>query len=102
MESLFNKASIYKTLRAGLIKPNPANPSIPMWTVEDFDTESPGTEYNRKTWEGKPALYGVGWRYRHENPLEEFRGMTVEEIDAKINPKFPEEVQVIDPKDFPT
>jgi hypothetical protein len=46
----------------------------------------------------------MGWKgLRHRNPLEEFRGMTKEEIDAKINPQFqPEEVQVIDPKDFPT
>ena len=104
MEPLFSKGSILKTLKEGLIKPNPANPSIPMWTVEDFDKESPGAKYARECWESKPALYGI--RYpgrRHENPLEEFRGMTQDEIREKLHPQFqPEEVQVIDPKDFPT
>ena len=105
MQPLFNRNSILKTLKEGLIKPNPANPDIPMWTVEDFDNESPGTKYIRECWESKPALYGLGYPgKRHENPLEEFRGMTKEEIDAKINPQFqPEEVQASpDPKDFPT
>ena len=104
MEPLFNKSSIYKTLREGLIKPNPANPERTMWTVEDFDKESPGAKYARECWESKPALYGI--RYpgkRHENPLEEFRGMTQDEIREKITPKpFEEKVEVIDPKDLAT
>ena len=43
MEPLIKKSSMTKLLKEGLIKPNPANPDIPMWTVEDFDNESPGT-----------------------------------------------------------
>ena len=43
------------------------------------------------------------WRRVYRNPLESFRGLTQEEIRAKLKPNALEEkVEVIDPKDFPT
>ena len=105
MERIFNRASIRKTLSEGLIKPNPANSSIPMWTVEDFDSPSPGTQYNMSCADNHPKSFPRGYQgIEHKNPLEDFRGMTLEQIDAKINPQFqPEAVQAApDPKDFQT
>ena len=105
MELLFNRTTIRNTLVNGLIKPNPANPDIPMWTVEDFDKPSPGTQYNIDCANNHPKSFPRGYQgIQHKNPLEDFRGMTLEQIDAKINPQFqPEEVQAgPDPKDFQT
>ncbi len=45
MKPLFDNAFIRQTLIAGLSKPNPANPDIPMWTLEDLDKPSPGWQY---------------------------------------------------------
>ena len=37
MERLFDQASLIKTLQDGLKKPNPKNPDLMMWTLEDLD-----------------------------------------------------------------
>jgi hypothetical protein len=74
-----------------------------MWTVEDFDTPSLGAQYNINSANNHPKSFPRGYQgIQHQNPLEDFRGMTIEEIDAKINPQFqPEVVQASpDPKDF--
>jgi hypothetical protein len=41
MKPIFDSASIRRTLIAGLSKPNPANPDIPMWTLEDGANNHP-------------------------------------------------------------
>ena len=105
MEQAFNSAAARKLLVDGLLKPNPANPNIPMWTVEDFDTEPNGFADARRIWEKHPACTKAGmiWNRIYTNPLEEFRGLTQEEIREKITPKpFEEKVEIIDPKDLPT
>ncbi len=102
LQRAFNRTTIRQTLVDGLIKPNPTNPSIPMWTVEHFDKPSPGTQYNIDCANNHPKAFPQGFQgILHENPLEEFRGLSIAEIDAKVNPQFqPEKVQVIDPHDL--
>ena len=104
MKRAFNAAASLRIIREGLIKPNPANPSIPMWTVEDFDEPTPHTKYNEQHAKENPSIYGPWKGVTHVNPVEEFRGMSLAEIDEKLHPQFtPEEVQASpDPKDFPT
>tara|TARA_R100001594_G_scaffold91507_1_gene125752 strand:+ start:684 stop:1013 length:330 start_codon:yes stop_codon:yes gene_type:complete len=105
MEKAFDSAATRKILVNGLLKPNPANESIPMWTVEHFDQEPEGVRYARETWEKHPACRkaGIMWSRVHKNPLDEFRGLTQDEIREKIIPQpFEEKVEVIDPKDLPT
>ena len=105
MEKAFNPAAARRILIDGLLKPNPANPDIPMWTVEDFDTEPIGVKHARETWEKHPACYKAGmmWTRIYKNPLEEFRGLTQDQIREKLAPPpFEEKVEVIDPKDLPT
>ena len=105
MQRAFDSAAALKLLSEGLLKANPSNPDVPMWTVEDFDEEPKGERYARETWEKHPACQkaGMPWRRVYRNPLESFRGLTQEEIRAKLKPNALEEkVEVIDPKDFPT
>ena len=105
MQRAFDSAAALKLLSEGLLKANPSNPDIPMWTVEDFDEEPRGLRYSRQTWEKHPACQKAGmiWKRIYKNPLESFRGLTQEEIQAKLRPNALEEkVEVIDPKDFPT
>ena len=102
MKRAFDAASTQKLIREGLIKPNPANPSIPMWTVEDFDEPTPGYKYNRRHADANPSIYGPWKGIEHVNPLEEFRGMTLTEIAERLHPHHEQKVEVIDPKDFPS
>jgi len=105
MQRAFDSAAALKLLSEGLLKANPSNPDVPMWTVEDFDEEPKGERYSRRIWEKHPACQkaGMPWRRVYRNPLESFRGLTQEEIRAKLKPNALEEkVEVIDPKDFPT
>tara|TARA_Y100000401_G_C8228191_1_gene176770 strand:- start:18 stop:338 length:321 start_codon:yes stop_codon:yes gene_type:complete len=105
MEKAFNSAASRRILVNGLTKPNPANPNVPMWTVEDFDEEPAGVKRAREEWEKHPACYkaGILWNRVYKNPLEEFRGLSVQEIKEKLAPKpFEEKVEIIDPKDLPT
>ena len=102
MDRIFNQKTIRQTLVNGLIKSNPSNTDIPMWTVEDFDQPSPGTQRCIETCNNHPSGFPRGYQgIQHKNPLEEFRGMSIEEIDAKVNPQYqPEKVQIIDPHDL--
>ena len=103
MDRIFNYKTIRQTLVNGLIKPNPSNTNIPMWTVEDFDQLSPGTQSCIDTCNNHPKGFPRGYQgIQYINPLEEFRGLSIEEIDAKINPQYysEEKVQVIDPHDL--
>tara|TARA_R100000781_G_C4030018_1_gene110294 strand:- start:351 stop:680 length:330 start_codon:yes stop_codon:yes gene_type:complete len=105
MEKAFDTAAAMKLLSEGLLKANPANPDVPMWTVEDFDKEPRGLRYSRETWEKHPACQkaGMKWKRIYKNPLESFRGLTQDQIRERLQPKpIEEKVEVIDPKDFPT
>ena len=47
MEPLFNNLrSIPLRLKKGLHTPNPANPKVPMWTLEDLDENAEGSRRN--------------------------------------------------------
>ena len=107
MEKAFDTAAAMNLLAEGLLKANPANPDVPMWTVEDFDKESRGERYARESWENHPLFKRAGlkskWSKPYKNPLESFRGLTQDQIREKLKPKpIEEKVEVIDPKDFPT
>ena len=42
MERLVDLGSLVRTLKAGLQKPNPANPERKMWTLTDLDKKTDG------------------------------------------------------------
>ena len=42
MERLVDIGSLFRTLKAGLHKPNPANPDRKMWTLTDLDKKTDG------------------------------------------------------------
>ena len=42
MERLVDLGSLVRTLKAGLHKPNPANPDRKMWTLTDLDKKTDG------------------------------------------------------------
>ena len=92
MESLFNNRSLILRLKKGLNSPNPANPNVPMWTLEDLDKLSPGSRYNIEQANKHLDIFPNGYQgVRHKNLARQ-----------DLAPEIPETVEVIDPKDFPT
>ena len=83
MKPAFDISSVRRTLRAGLTKPNPANPEIPMWTMEDLDTPSWGWKYNADTY---AKAHPLSPQPTHKNLLRE--------------PDISEHVEVINPRDL--
>ena len=100
MERAFDTAAAMKLLSEGLLKENPSNPNVPMWTVEDFDQEPRGLRHSRETWEKHPLYKRVGkkclWSKPYENPLEAFRGLTQSQIREKLKPKEIEAENIVD------
>ena len=92
MESLFNNRSLILRLKKGLNTPNPANPDVPMWTLEDLDEPSPGFKHNIEQANKHLDIFPNGYQgVRHKNLARE-----------TPPPEITETVEVIDPKDFPT
>ena len=92
MESLFNNRSLILRLKKGLNSPNPANPNVPMWTLEDLDEPSPGFKYNIEQANKHLDIFHNGYQgVRHKNLAREH-----------LAPEIKESIEVIDPKDFPT
>ena len=92
MESLFNNRSLILRLKKGLNSPNPANPNVPMWTLEDLDEPSPGFKYNIEQANKHLDIFHNGYQgVRHKNLAREH-----------LAPEIKESVEVVDPKDFPT
>ena len=93
MEPLFNNLrSITLRLKKGLHTPNPANPDVPMWTLEDLDEPSPGFKYNIEQANKHLDIFPRGYQgVRHKNLARQ-----------DLAPEITETVEVIDPKDFPT
>ena len=92
MESLFNNQSLIRRLKKGLHTPNPANPDVPMWTLEDLDEPSAGFKLNMEAANKNFAVFPRGYQgVRHRNLARE-----------NVPPEVTESVEVIDPKDFPT
>tara|TARA_Y100001970_G_scaffold177239_1_gene215972 strand:- start:570 stop:851 length:282 start_codon:yes stop_codon:yes gene_type:complete len=92
MESLFNNRSLILRLKKGLHTPNPANPDVPMWTLEDLDQISAGCQYNIDSANRNLRVFHNGYQgVRFKNLARE-----------NPPPEITESVEVIDPKDFPT
>jgi len=93
MESLFsNLRSVTLRLKKGLHTPNPANPEKPMWTLEDLDKISPGSQRNIDLANKHLDIFPAGYQG------VKFRNLARETPPPEIT----ETVEVIDPKDFPT
>ena len=90
MKRLFDKVSLLKLLKDGLKKPNPKNPEVKMWTLEDLDTPPPGwTECVNNT-KGNPSF------------PQGYQGVKYQNLARVKQPKPPEEkVELTSPKDLP-
>jgi len=92
MESLFNNRSLILRLKKGLKSPNPANPNVPMWTLEDLDEPSEGSRYNIEQANKHLDIHPMG-----------YQGVKFKNLARQdIAPEIKESVEVVDPKDFPT
>jgi len=93
MEPLFsNLRSITLRLKKGLHTPNPANPKVPMWTLEDLDEIAEGSKRNIEQANKHLDIFPRGYQgVRFKNLARE-----------TPPPEITETVEVIDPKDFPT
>ena len=92
MEPLFNNRSLILRLKKGLNSPNPANPNVRMWTLEDLDEPSEGSRYNIEQANKHLDIFPNGYQgVRHKNLARQ-----------DLAPEITETVEVIDPKDFPT
>jgi len=90
MERIFDKASIIRLLKAGLNKPNPANPKRMMWTLEDLDIPPPGFTQVVNSCKGNPAF------------PQGYQGVKYLNLARLETPKIIEEkVELTDPKDLP-
>jgi len=93
MEPLFNNLrSITLRLKKGLHTPNPANPKVPMWTLEDLDEIAEGSKRNIEQANKHLDIFPRGYQgVRFKNLARE-----------TPPPEITESVEVVDPKDFPT
>ena len=93
MEPLFNNLrSITLRLKKGLHSPNPANPKVPMWTLEDLDEIAEGSRRNIELANKHLDIFPRGYQgVRFKNLARE-----------TPPPEITESVEVVDPKDFPT
>ena len=93
MEPLFsNLRSITLRLKKGLHSPNPANPKVPMWTLEDLDEIAEGSKRNIEQANKHLDIFPRGYQgVRFKNLARE-----------TPPPEVTESVEVVDPKDFPT
>ena len=92
MESLFNNRSLILRLKKGLNSPNPANPNVPMWTLEGLDEPIPVFKHNIEQANKHLDIFPNGYQgVRHKNLARQ-----------DLAPEITETVEVIDPKDFPT
>ena len=90
MEPLYDNTSLIRLLKKGLQPPNPSNPDIPMWTLEDLDKPSSGWQEVVDTCNKNLHFYPRGYQgIRHRNLARE-----------NLSPE--EKVEIIDPKDLIT
>tara|TARA_R100000781_G_C4055166_1_gene119106 strand:+ start:423 stop:725 length:303 start_codon:yes stop_codon:yes gene_type:complete len=93
MKHAFDRASVIKTLKDGLTKPNPANPNVPMWTIDDLDSPAPYSQDNYDT--RRIALK----RSLGENFQESVHMPQHENLLRHRDPDVVE-VEIIDPRDL--
>ena len=93
MEPLFNNLrSITLRLKKGLHTPNPANPKVPMWTLEDLDEIAEGSKRNIEQANKHLDIFPRGYQgVRFKNLARE-----------TPPPEIKESIEFTDPKDFPT
>ena len=96
MERIFDKASLIRLLKAGLNKPNPANPKRMMWTLKQLDKPPSGWTQVVEECEKNPAFPNgyQGIKYTNLARLS----IPVPKPEPK---KIEEKVELTDPKDFP-
>ena len=91
MKRIFDKVSLLKLLKDGLNKPNPKDPKVMMWTLEDLDTPPPGWTEVVNNCKGNPAF------------PQGYQGVEYRNLARVEEPKPVEEkVELTDPKDLPT
>ncbi len=90
MEPAFERSTIIRLLKDGLIKPNPANPEVPMWTPKDLDQLSPGVAEQIATANNHPTSFPNGYIG------VQFKNLAREHFPVG------EAVEIIDPKDLET
>ena len=89
MKRLFDKVSLLKLLKDGLYKPNPKNPEVMMWTLEDLDQPPPGWTEVVNNCKGNPAF------------PQGYQGVEYKNLARVEEPKpIEEKVELTDPKDF--
>lgn len=89
MKRLFDKVSLLKLLKDGLKKPNPKNPEVKMWTIEDLDQPPPGWTEVVNNCKGNPAF------------PQGYQGVEYKNLARVEEPKpIEEKVELTDPKDF--
>jgi len=89
MNRLTDITSIIKTLKAGLLKPNPVNPERKMWTLDDLDKKSSGWQEVEDECNANKRIYPKGYQ-------------GVEHRNLARTDYIEEKVEIIDPKDFST
>ena len=90
MEPAFERSTIIRLLKGGLVRPNPANPDVPMWTLEDLDQLSPGVSEQIATANNHPTSFPNGYIG------VQFKNLAREHLPVG------EAVEIIDPKDLAT
>ncbi len=93
MKRLFDQTSLMKLLKDGLKKPNPKNPNLMMWTLEDLDKPPPGWLEVVNNCKGNPAF------------PQGYQGVEYKNLArVKIQKPKPaeEKVELTNPKDYPT
>ena len=87
MERLVDIGSLIRTLKAGLHKPNPANPDRKMWTLTDLDKKSSGWQEVEDECNAYKSIYPQGYQgVKHRNLAR------TDYIEEKV--------EIIDPKDY--
>ena len=89
MERLVDLGSLVRTLKAGLHKPNPANPDRKMWTLSDLDKKSNGWQEVEDECNANKRIFPKGYQ-------------GVEHRNLARTDYIGEKVEIIDPKDFST
>ena len=90
MEPIFERSTIIRLLKGGLVNPNPANPDVPMWTLQELDQLSPGVSEQIATANNHPTSFPNGYIG------VQFKNLAREHLPVG------EAVEIIDPKDLAT
>ena len=90
MQPAFERSTIIRLLKGGLVRPNPTNPDVPMWTLQELDQLSPGVSEQIATANNHPTSFPNGYIG------VQFKNLAREQLPVG------EAVEIIDPKDLAT